>query len=57
MRVTEIESGVTYLSIHDVPYRVIAVLADRVRAKCESGRSKEFEMPLDKFADAMRQVH
>lgn len=57
MRASEIEQGTTYLSVHNVPYRVIAVLQDRVRAKCESGKSKEFEMPLDKFANAMRQVH
>jgi len=52
---TDIEAGASYLSIHDVPYRVAAVDGQRVVARCEQGRtSADFEMPLDRFAKSMK---
>lgn len=50
----EISPGV-YLSIHQVPYRVLSVRDDGiVNAVCEAGRSNSFEMPIDRFAVAMK---
>lgn len=55
MTKNEIAPGRVYLSIHDVPYRVLKMTEDRVSAKCETGRSKSFDMPVEEFAESMKE--
>lgn len=50
----QIYENASYLSIHDVPYRVISRTEETVKAKCERGHvATAFEMPADRFAKAM----
>lgn len=56
MNTNQIVEGVKYLSIHDVPYRVIAIKEDEVKATCEVGRSHSFKMPIERFAESMKQA-
>lgn len=54
MHENEIIAGLTYLSIHDVPYRVVRRDETTITAICVIGRkNKEFVEPADRFAEAM----
>lgn len=55
MDATDIEKNVTYLSIHDVPYRVLGIDAENnVRAQAVVGKSRPFLMSMERFAETMK---
>ena len=54
MTVDKIKPGHSYMSIHYVPYLVLAITDETITARCLSGRgSKNFKMPAEQFAAAM----
>lgn len=53
---SDIQELTSYISIHDVPYRVIRIDGQKVTARCESGKNNnaEFEISLGRFATSMK---